>query len=95
MSVPIKPTSSPAQLTPEQQIKAQEIQLREANENGQLFEAVLDVLTCPDLGQASPEFRTFQTGSRVAFRERQLTRRRSNEEVEIFRGADRISTSPG
>lgn len=44
MPVPTKPTSSPAQLTPEQQIKALEIQLREANEKAQLFEAVLDVL---------------------------------------------------
>jgi len=38
------PTSAPALLTPEQKIKALEVQLREANEKAQLFEAVLDVL---------------------------------------------------
>lgn len=31
-------------LTPEQQIKAQQVQLREANEKAQLFEAIVDVL---------------------------------------------------
>ncbi|CRD52676.1 transposase [Stenotrophomonas maltophilia] len=31
-------------LTPEQQIKALQVQLREANEKAQLFEAILDVL---------------------------------------------------
>jgi len=35
---------SPAVLTPEQQIKALEVQLKEANEKARLFEAVLDVL---------------------------------------------------
>lgn len=35
---------TPAALTPEQQIKALQVQLREANEKAQLFEAVLDVL---------------------------------------------------
>jgi transposase-like protein len=45
MPVPIKKSSSaPASLTPEQKIKALEVQLREANEKAQLFEAVLDVL---------------------------------------------------
>ena len=39
-----KSSSSPAPLTPEQKIKALEVQLREANEKAQLFEAVLDVL---------------------------------------------------
>lgn len=34
----------PGPLTPEQQIKALQVQLREANEKAQLFEAVLDVL---------------------------------------------------
>ena len=39
-------SSSPsaAPLTPEQRIKALEVQLREANEKARLFEAVLDVL---------------------------------------------------
>ena len=31
-------------LTPEQQIKALQVQLREANEKAQLFEAIVDVL---------------------------------------------------
>ncbi|MDQ0080857.1 transposase-like protein [Variovorax boronicumulans] len=46
MPVPIKkPSSAPAALlTPEQKIKALEVQLREANEKAQLFEAVIDVL---------------------------------------------------
>jgi transposase len=45
MPVPIKKSSSaPASLTPEQKIKALEVQLREANEKAQLFQAVLDVL---------------------------------------------------
>nr|WP_228122006.1 IS3 family transposase [Variovorax paradoxus] len=46
MPVPIKkPSSAPtAPLTPEQKIKALEVQLREANEKAQLFEAVIDVL---------------------------------------------------
>ena len=35
---------APTQLTPEQQIKALQVQLKEANEKAQLFEAVLDVL---------------------------------------------------
>ncbi len=35
---------SPAVLTPQQQIKALEVQLDEANEKARLFEAVLDVL---------------------------------------------------
>ncbi len=38
------PDKSPAPLTPEQQIKALEVQLKEANEKASLFEAVLDVL---------------------------------------------------
>jgi len=47
MPVPTKKTSrAPAvlALTPEQRIKALEVQLQEANEKAQLFEAVLDVL---------------------------------------------------
>lgn len=46
MPVPIKKLSSaPAALpTPEQKIKALEVQLREANEKAQLFEVVIDVL---------------------------------------------------
>lgn len=46
MPVPIKKLSSApaAPLTPEQKIKALEVQLREANEKAQLFEAVIDVL---------------------------------------------------
>jgi len=46
MPVPIKKSlSAPAApLTPEQKIKALEVQLREANEKAQLFEAVIDVL---------------------------------------------------
>lgn len=35
---------SPTPLTPEQQIKALQVQLKQANEKAQLFEAVLDVL---------------------------------------------------
>ena len=35
---------TPIPLTPEQQIKALQVQLKEANEKAQLFEAVLDVL---------------------------------------------------
>lgn len=38
------PDKSPVALTPEQQIKALEVQLKEANEKARLFEAVLDVL---------------------------------------------------
>jgi hypothetical protein len=38
------PDKSPPPLTPEQQIKALEVQLKEANEKARLFEAVLDVL---------------------------------------------------
>ena len=39
------PKSGPATpLTPEQQIKALQVQLREANEKAQLFEAIVDVL---------------------------------------------------
>jgi len=38
------PNNQPAVLTPEQQIKALQGQLREAREKAQLFEAVLDVL---------------------------------------------------
>lgn len=47
MPVPMKKSSSSAPaapLTPEQKIKALEVQLQEANEKAQLFEAVLDVL---------------------------------------------------
>lgn len=46
MQVPIKKSSSApaAPLTPEQKIKALEVQLRDANEKAQLFEAVIDVL---------------------------------------------------
>jgi transposase-like protein len=46
MPVPIKksPVVPPAALTPEQKIKALEVQLQEANEKARLFEAVLDVL---------------------------------------------------
>jgi transposase len=46
MPVPIKKSSSApaAPLTPEQKIKALEVQLRDANEKAQLFEAVIDVL---------------------------------------------------
>jgi transposase-like protein len=46
MPVPMKKSSpTPAvPLTPEQKIKGLEVHLREANENAQLFEAVLDVL---------------------------------------------------
>lgn len=46
MPIPSKNfSSSPsAPLTPEQKIKALEVQLRQANEKAQLFEAVLDVL---------------------------------------------------
>ena len=36
--------NTPTILTPEQQIKALQVQLKEANEKAQLFEAVLDVL---------------------------------------------------
>lgn len=39
-----KSPSATPQLTPEQRIKALEVQLREANEKAQLFEAVLEVL---------------------------------------------------
>jgi hypothetical protein len=35
---------TPIPLTPEQQIKALQVQLKEANEKAQLFEALLDVL---------------------------------------------------
>lgn len=35
---------TPVPLTPEQQIKALQVQLKEANEKAQLFEAMLDVL---------------------------------------------------
>lgn len=38
------PDKSPAPLTPEQQIKALQVQLKEANEKARLFEAMLDVL---------------------------------------------------
>ena len=46
MPVPMKKSSSAptAPLTPEQKIKALEVQLQEANGKAQLFEAVLDVL---------------------------------------------------
>lgn len=46
MPVPIKKSSSAptAPLTPEQKIKALEVQLRDANEKAQLFEAVINVL---------------------------------------------------
>lgn len=39
-----KTAPTPASLTPEQRIKALEVQLRAANEKAQLFEAVLEVL---------------------------------------------------
>ena len=38
------PDKSPTPLTPEQQIKALQVQLKEANEKARLFEAMLDVL---------------------------------------------------
>ncbi len=38
------PDKTPTPLTPEQQIKALQVQLKEAREKAQLFEAVLDVL---------------------------------------------------
>ena len=38
------PDKSPTPLTPEQQIKALEVQLKEANEKARLFEAMLEVL---------------------------------------------------
>ena len=48
LTMPISSKSSPSgtavALTPEQKIKALEVQLREAREKAQLFEAVLDVL---------------------------------------------------
>jgi len=44
-SVPMKKTPpGPSPLTPEQQIKALQVQLRAAQEKAQLFEAVVDVL---------------------------------------------------
>ena len=45
LPMPMKnPSFAPVSLTPEQKIKALEVQLQEANEKAQLFEAVLDVL---------------------------------------------------
>ena len=46
MSIPTRPPNADASvpLTPEQKIKVLEVQLREAREKAQLFEAVLDVL---------------------------------------------------
>ena len=46
MSIPTKSPNADAgvSLTPEQKIKALEVQLREARQKAQLFEAVLDVL---------------------------------------------------
>ncbi len=41
-AMPIDKTSTP--LTPEQQIKALQVQLKEAQQKAQLFEAVIDVL---------------------------------------------------
>jgi transposase len=41
-AMPLDKTPTP--LTPEQQIKALQVQLKQANEKAQLFEAVLDVL---------------------------------------------------
>jgi hypothetical protein len=38
------PDKKTAPLTPEQQIKALEVQLKEANEKARLFEAMLEVL---------------------------------------------------
>jgi hypothetical protein len=38
------PDKTPQALTPEQQIKALQVQLKEANEKAQLFESMLDVL---------------------------------------------------
>lgn len=43
MSKPAQSTSSPS-LTPEQRIKELEVQLKEAREKSQFFEAVIDVL---------------------------------------------------
>ncbi len=42
--MPPTPPTLPGALTPEQKIKALEVQLQEAQEKAQLFEAVLDVL---------------------------------------------------
>ena len=44
MTKPAKPPLAETPPTPEQKIKALEVQLREAREKAQLFEAVLDVL---------------------------------------------------
>lgn len=43
-SAAMRRDKTPTPLTPEQQIKALQVQLRQANEKAQLFEAVLDVL---------------------------------------------------
>jgi transposase len=43
-SVAMPRDKTPTSLTPEQQIKALQVQLKEAKEKAQLFEAVLDVL---------------------------------------------------
>lgn len=51
MTAPDRPRS-PQPLTPEQRIKELEVQLKEAQEKAQLFEAVLDVLK-KDYGCAS------------------------------------------
>lgn len=44
MSAPNQTTNIVAQLTPEQRIKELEVQLKEAREKSQFFEAVIDVL---------------------------------------------------
>jgi hypothetical protein len=41
---PCPPDKTPQALAPEQQIKALQVQLKEASEKAQLFEAMLDVL---------------------------------------------------
>jgi len=41
---PVPKAGAAKPLTPEQQIKALQVQLREANEKAQLFEAIVDVL---------------------------------------------------
>ena len=44
MSEPTRSSASGQSLTPEQRIKALEVQLKEAREKSQFFEAVIDVL---------------------------------------------------
>lgn len=43
-AMPLPKPKAPGALTPEQQIKALEVQLQQAQEKAQLFEAMLDVL---------------------------------------------------